>query len=148
MTDIQALFDAFAAQAQLRRIESPEIMSLGDLARELHERNQLARVVVNVVATDLNEDGTPKIWEHNGSRHHLWYEPGFYPPGDVSSYRGYYSDLAIELESSVPNPNYDSTLEYDWNEPRSHKYIAMPRDHVVTVGEFVAKLDDAIGETF
>ena len=58
MSDIQALFDGWAAQSRLERIESESIMNLGDLIDALSKFDESARVVVNVVATDETPDGT------------------------------------------------------------------------------------------
>ena len=129
MSDIQALFDGWAAQSRLERIESESIMNLGDLIDALSKFDESARVVVNVV-------------------HHRWYEPGLYPALKVSSYRGYYSDLAIELDSYMDNPEYDPSLTFSWDEPRSHKAIRMPQNHVTTVGPLLKNLSDAVGQTF
>ena len=52
MSDIQALFDGWAAQSRLERIESESIMNLGDLIDALSKFDESARVVVNVVASD------------------------------------------------------------------------------------------------
>ena len=148
MSDIQARLDGWAAQSRLERIESESIMNLGDLIDALSKFDGTARVVVNVVATDENPDGTKLVYQHSGEPHHRWYEPGLYPALKVSSYRGYYSDLAIELDSYMDNPGYDPSLTYSWDEPRSYKAIRMPQNHVTTVGPLLKNLSDAVGQTF